>query len=114
MPYGLNQITGPVVEPVSLSQVKQFCAVDDSFHTDDQLLLAFVSAARAKAECYTNRAFYNQQWRLTLDRFPVFWGRTGTKNTSDTFYPYQYFFEGMTIKLPMPHCVSVDSITYIF
>lgn len=111
--YSLSLITPPAVEPVSLTAVKQFCTIDPSFTDDDQLLQGFISAARAEAENYASRAFFNQQWRLSLDRFPMYWGQNTIKNISDSYFPYQYFFDGLTIRLPKPKCVSVDSITYV-
>src|SRR5579872_3816685 len=102
--YGLNQTTPPVVEPVSLEQAKAFCVIDQSFTLDDDLINGFISLARLEAEKYTRRAFFNQQWRLSLDRFPIFWSRSTVKNTTDSFYPYAYFFEGLTILLPKARC----------
>ena len=111
--FGLNQITPPAVEPVTLSQAKQFCVVDESFTADDALIAGFITAARVQAENYTRRAFFNQQWRLSLDRFPIFWSRNTVKSTTDNYYPYQYFFEGLTILIPKPHTISIDSVTYV-
>jgi hypothetical protein len=64
------------------------------------------------AENYTNRAFFNQQWTLSMDRFPFFWNRNSIKNIEESYYPYSFYFQGLTLQLPKPRAVSVDLITY--
>jgi hypothetical protein len=113
MPYGLTLQTPPIVEPVTLDQAKNFCVVSNSFTDDDELISGLVTAGRQAAEVYTRRAFFNQTWLLTLDHFPIFWGRSTFKNIGDSLYPYQYFFDGMTIRLPKPKCVSITSFNYL-
>ena len=113
MPYGLNLISPPAIEPVSLDQAKSFCTVSRGFTDDDQLISGLISAAREVAETYIRRSIFNQSWLLTLDNFPLFWGRSTVKNIAESSFPYSYFFEGVTIKLPRPHCVSVSSIQYL-
>ena len=111
--FGLNLITAPAVEPITLAQAKDFAVVASSFTLDDSLITGLISAGRQTAESYTDRAFFNQSWLLTLDHFPLFWGRSTVKNIEDSMYPYQYFFDGMTIRLPKPKVVSITSITYL-
>ena len=50
--------TPPIVEPVSLDQVKAWLKVD--WDTEDALIETLISAAREKCEQYTNRAFVSQ------------------------------------------------------
>jgi hypothetical protein len=109
---GLIQVTQPAVEPVTLDQAKQFCVIDADFVADDDVLSGFITASRVTAEKYMRRAIFTQRFRLSLDRFPMFWGNSTVKNTTDSYFPYQHFFEGMTIKLPMPRCTNVVSITF--
>lgn len=65
---GLQLITDPSVEPVTLSEAKLHAKVEDS--ADDALVTAIITAARQWAEQKTGRALLGQTWRLTLDRFP--------------------------------------------
>src|ERR1700722_19098418 len=109
--YSLNNITPPAVEPVTLEEAQAFLVVVPA--TDDALIEGFITAARQMAEKYCHRAFYTQQWRLSLDRFPIFWSRNEVKNMEDSYYPYSFFFAGLTINLPLPHTLSVDQITYV-
>lgn len=110
---GLTLVTPPAAEPATLAQAKAFCRVDSSFTLDDTLITSLIAAGRFEAEAYTHRAIFNQQWRLSLDRFPIFWMKSSVKSIEDSYYPYQYFFEGLNILLPKPQCVTVDSITYV-
>ena len=59
---------GPVEEPVTLAEARAFIRLDDT--SEDMLVTALVTAARATLEAETRRAFVTQQWRLLLDRLP--------------------------------------------
>ena len=110
----VHQTAQPIAEPVSLDQLKQQCVVDSSFTDDDTLIAALGIAARQYAEKYTRRSFFNQSWQLTLDHFPVYL-YSGTVNPAlrRDFYYYSGVWTGMTIAVPRPNCVSIDSITYV-
>jgi hypothetical protein len=60
----------PVVEPVSLAELKDFLQVDAGDTSQDDVILALEMAARAWAETYTSRRFVQQTWRLLMDFFP--------------------------------------------
>lgn len=110
----VNQTAQPIVEPVTLDQLKQQCNVDSSFTNDDTLIAAYGVAARQYAEQYTRRAFFNQSWKLTLDHFPTYlWSATVNPAIRRDYYYYAGLWNGMTIAVPKPQCVSIDSITYI-
>jgi len=110
----VNLIQGPTVEPVSLDLLKRQCNVDASMTDDDQLIAAYGIAAREYAEKYTRRAFLSQQWKITLDHFPaaMYSGTINPALRRDWCY-YSGIWQGMTIALPKPKCISVDSITYL-
>jgi hypothetical protein len=76
------------------------------------LISGLISAGSHEAEKYCQRSIFDRTLMLTLDHFPLFFGHMQLKNISDSFYPYEEFFQAMTILLPMPRCVSVTSITY--
>jgi uncharacterized phiE125 gp8 family phage protein len=56
------------VEPVTLDEAKAHLRVDTA--DDDALITALISAARARAEWHTGRAFVTQSWTLWLDGWP--------------------------------------------
>ena len=92
---GLQLVTAPTVEPVSLTEAKAYLAIDSSDH--DALLASLIAGARSWAESYTNRALVSQRWRLTLDEFPV--------ATADN--------PRGAIELPMGRTLSVASVAYV-
>lgn len=89
----LSLVTGVIAEPVSLAEVKTWCRVDASNHTDDALLLSLITAARQSIDGpdgWLGRALMKQTWDLKLDGFP----------SGDVLY------------VPLPPLISVTSITY--
>jgi uncharacterized phiE125 gp8 family phage protein len=105
-------VTGPTTEPVSLIQLQNQCVVSPG--VDSDLLSSYGIAAREFCENYCQRAFFSQQYQLTMDHFPVV-QYSGTVNPAmrrDWSY-YAGIWQGQTIALPRPKCISVDSITYI-
>ena len=64
----LQLTTPPSVEPVTLDQAKAHLKVDTT--DDDALITSLISAARARAEWHTGRAFVTQSWTLWLDAWP--------------------------------------------
>jgi uncharacterized phiE125 gp8 family phage protein len=66
---GLELITAPASEPVSLAEAKAYLRVDAE--DEDALIGSLVAAARAFAESHTGRAFVTQSWRLWCDAWPA-------------------------------------------
>jgi uncharacterized phiE125 gp8 family phage protein len=64
----LQLITPPALEPVTLDEAKAQLKVDTS--DDDALITTLITAARARAEWHTGRAFVTQSWVLWLDCWP--------------------------------------------
>jgi uncharacterized phiE125 gp8 family phage protein len=60
--------TPPATEPVTLDDAKAHLKVDVT--DDDALITSLISAARARAEWHTGRAFVTQSWTLWLDGWP--------------------------------------------
>ncbi|SNY92798.1 phage conserved hypothetical protein, phiE125 gp8 family [Cohaesibacter sp. ES.047] len=61
----LSLLSPPLVEPVSLAETKAFMKIEQDH--DDDLLRAFVSAARVHLEHLTGQRFITQSWRLLLE-----------------------------------------------
>jgi uncharacterized phiE125 gp8 family phage protein len=57
----MQVITQPSIEPITLAQAKAWLRVD--YDEDDDLIGTLITAARLKAEHYTNRAFITQTLR---------------------------------------------------
>lgn len=78
-------ISGPMIEPVSLAEMKAWLREDGN--DEDQLIQALIVAARMTLEAYTRRFFVTQGWRITLDAWPF-----GTSTLSIPFAPFQTIF----------------------
>lgn len=64
----LQLITPPAVEPVTLADAKAHLKIDTT--DEDALITTLITAARARAEWHTGRAFVTQSWILRLDAWP--------------------------------------------
>lgn len=87
---GLIQISLPTFEPVSLVEAKAHLRV--TFSDDDNVITAFIAAARMNVEGWLGRALVDQTWDLYLDSFPT-----------DTF---------KGIQIPLPPLLEVISVKY--
>ncbi|MBK8916371.1 MAG: phage head-tail connector protein [Phycisphaerales bacterium] len=67
---GLQLITSPTAEPVTLAEAKLWLKVEAGDTADDSLITRLISAVREWGEQKSGRAFLGQTWRLTLDAFP--------------------------------------------
>jgi hypothetical protein len=65
MRRSVSVITQPAIEPVTLDEAKNYARIDVS--DDDQLIAAYISAARDAAEQYTRRSFITKTLKLSLD-----------------------------------------------
>jgi len=61
-------ITPPAIEPVSLSEAKDFLRL--LAEDEDELLGTLITAARLMVEAASGRMLIDQGWRLVLDRWP--------------------------------------------
>jgi uncharacterized phiE125 gp8 family phage protein len=85
---GLERVSGPAVEPLSLDEAKLHLRLEGG--EEDALVAALIKATREMAERHTGRALITQGLRLWLDRWPC--GRR-------------------SIDLPRPPLASVASVT---
>jgi len=60
--------TAPTVEPITLTEVKDFLRITGT--VEDDVLNSLIAAARNYAEDYQNRPLITQTWELWLDDFP--------------------------------------------
>jgi len=87
MIFSLKLITPPIIEPVTVDEVKIYAHIDHD--VDDKLILSWIKTARRLAEDYQRRAYYEQVWEMSFDCFPY-----------------------LPIKIPRPPLVSVNFIHY--
>lgn len=91
VPFTLNQVTAPTVEPITLAYAKQHLRVDDT--ADDSYITALIVAARLYAEKQTKRALITQTWDMRIDQFS--------------------YFSRREIIVPLPPLQSVTYIQYV-
>ena len=86
---GLQLISKPITEIISVSDIKAYSRIDSSY--EDNLLLDLITAAREYCEEYTGRSFIEQSWALTTDNFN----------------------DDNIIELPRAPIISIDSVQYL-
>lgn len=86
--YALAVVTGPTAEPVSLDLAKQHLRIDHD--AEDDLIRAWITAARELCEAHTGRRLVTQTLRLTLPAWPC----------------------DSVIRLPVEPVASVTSVAY--
>jgi phage conserved hypothetical protein, phiE125 gp8 family len=64
----LQLLAPPAAEPVTLAEAKAHLKIDTS--DEDALVTTLITAARARAEWHTGRAFITQRWCQRLDAWP--------------------------------------------
>lgn len=63
----LQQVTGPVIEPMTLTEAKLALRVDTAFTADDSYIGDLISSAREYIEQSSHRKLITQTWDLFLD-----------------------------------------------
>jgi len=89
----LFQIAPPAVEPVTLTEAKEYLALPLASTSQDSIVNSFIAAARAHIEAVTNRALLRQRWMVSIDSFPT-------------------AFADREIHLPLGRCLSVETLQY--
>jgi hypothetical protein len=80
---GLILIAPPAVEPVTLSELKEFLRVDADDFSQDNVIATLGMAARTWVEAMLKRKLVQQTWRLLLDFFPGYYAMvTGQPGSS--------------------------------
>jgi hypothetical protein len=106
--------TPPSVEPITLTETKEFCRVDASDTSQDVTITGFMIAARMYCEGFTRRAFINTGFIQYLDWFPFYdyYGNiTGYPNSGQSGrYLTSEWNHSQQIKLLRPPLVSVTTL----
>lgn len=66
--YSISLVTGPTVEPVTLTEAKVHCRIGHD--ADDALFAIWIEAARQLIETETSCRLIDQTWRLQYTDFP--------------------------------------------
>src|ERR1017187_2305877 len=107
------ETSAPAIEPVTLAHAKQQCVVDVGFTDDDDLISGLITAARQHCEKIMQRAIFSRTVLLSLDNFPIpTFGSTLNPSDRAAFYTGTYIWNQLAIRLPLPRCTAVTSITY--
>ncbi len=110
----LALVTPPDQEPITLQQAKDQLCLDASYTTDDALVALYIQAAREYVESNCNRAVLSQQWRLSLDGFPVYSPGLMRFNDRSSYRQIaNQWASSVYLHLPKPSLISVDAITWI-
>lgn len=117
-----KRIAEPAVEPLSLAEAATHLRLDSDFTDDNDLVAGLIQSAREDAENITRRALCEQQWLMTLDKFPG----PGMNVASSNWYGPQWGISpgplttlqldgvsGYEIFLTHPPLQTVDSIKYV-
>ena len=62
--------TPPAIEPISLTEIKEYLRLDADDISEDNDLTAYLTAAREYCEGFQNRAYITQTWELSFDCWP--------------------------------------------
>lgn len=98
MTFDVRQLTAPNHEPVTLTEAKLWCRIEDDDTAQDAVLLLLIQAARERAEEITGRAFARRTFELRLDDFPT---EVGIKAR-----------DVAPVVIPRPPLVTLDYVTY--
>lgn len=109
-------ISPPAVEPVTLSELKEFAKVDPTDTSQDNVLTTLAMMARSWCEAYTGRRFVQQTWRLYMDFFPGYIDLkvAGAKVSSPFVSGSNAVLVGIryAVQLPYPPVQSVAAFVY--
>jgi uncharacterized phiE125 gp8 family phage protein len=95
---GLQLITAPSVEPVTVDEAKTHCNISTS--ADDSYVTGLIAAARRYTENYTRSAMITQKWRYLRDGFPGY----------STLYERSYL---NSFYVPKPPLQTIDLFTFV-
>lgn len=107
-------VTGPIIEPVTLDEVKQHARI--LYSDDDEVFYRFIGTAREAAEEALQRGLLTQTWQLALDWFyPVMFLPMAAPLQNDplatpsTAPIVQYYDTNGTLQTLAPTVYTVDT-----
>lgn len=111
---GLILLTPPLVEPVSVAELKEFLRVDADDTSQDNTIATLGMAARAWAETFTRRRFVQQTWRVERDFFPGYYARLTAQPGSSAILAGPALLAGIRFAflLDYPPVRSIDNFQY--
>ncbi len=114
---GLICLSPPLVEPVSLPELKQYCRIDQGDTSQDDQIIGFGVEGRGFAETFTRKCFVKQQWRLLMDFFPGYIDLklAGQKVSSPFVSGANAVLVGIryAVMNPYPPVQSIDAFVYL-
>jgi hypothetical protein len=112
----LQLVVPPAVEPVSLSELKEFLRIDPGDTSNDATIWSLGVAARQWTEVYCQRRWVTQTWRLSVDFFPGYIDMklVGQKVSSPFVSGSNAILVGIryALVLPFPPVQSIASFIY--
>ncbi len=109
-------VNPPLVEPVSLAELKDMLRMDQGDTSQDDVLTTLNVAARSWCETISQRRFVQQTWRLLMDFFPgyVDMKMAGQKVSSPFVSGANAVLVGIryAVVLPFPPVQALAAFTY--
>lgn len=108
--YGLSTILKLDEEPVSVDRAKLHLRVDHD--VDDDIIAAWISAARELTEQHTQRRWVSQQLRMTMSDWPDGGGGSWVQGYISRTTGLTAAGIAGAVPLPVEPVVSVDAVRY--
>lgn len=70
MDHNLTLKNPPAIEPISITEAKEYLRLVDIDISEDNYLNSIITAAREWCEGFQNRAYITQTWGMSLDYWP--------------------------------------------
>jgi len=110
-------INPPLVEPVTLAELKEMLRMDTGDTSQDAVLAGLNAAARGWCETICHRRFVRQTWRLLMDFFPGYIDLklAGQKVSSPFVSGSNAVLVGIryAIVLPYPPVQAIEAFAYL-
>lgn len=117
----LSCVTPPAVYVLTLADALLHCRVTEP--ADSPLVSSYIAAAQSALERICNRAWSEQQWKLSLPVFPsdirnarpIVWVPPGFSSGMFPGFPHNYdpYSRRSCIELPFPPIASIDTFKYV-
>lgn len=85
MNFVLERVTQPVLEPITLAEMRLHLRAYDGVTAEDDAIEALTKAAREWVEDYTGRALIEQRWLLTVGNGVIPFGYTDSNTVTGIY-----------------------------